>query len=99
MPCRLTESGNERRAFCPFRAVDFAIRLPSIRISPAAAGDPKLIRPARDRTMAAAPDPQQRRLVAVAAGASSALTGPVLLGVLIDWLAGTFPWVSVAGVL
>jgi F0F1-type ATP synthase assembly protein I len=49
--------------------------------------------------MAAAPDPQQRRLLAVAASASSALTGPVLLGVLIDWLAGTFPWVSVAGVL
>jgi F0F1-type ATP synthase assembly protein I len=49
--------------------------------------------------MAAAPDPQQRRLVSVAASASSALTGPVLLGVLIDWLAGTFPWVSVAGVL
>jgi F0F1-type ATP synthase assembly protein I len=49
--------------------------------------------------MAAAPDPQQRRLVAVAASASSTLTGPVLLGVLIDWLAGTFPWVSVAGVL
>ena len=49
--------------------------------------------------MAAAPDPQQRRLVNVAASASSALTGPVLLGVLIDWLAGTFPWVSVAGVL
>jgi len=49
--------------------------------------------------MAAAPDSQQRRLLAVAASASSALTGPVLLGVLIDWLAGTFPWVSVAGVL
>jgi F0F1-type ATP synthase assembly protein I len=27
------------------------------------------------------------------------LTGPVLVGVLIDWLAGSFPWVSVAGVL
>ena len=49
--------------------------------------------------MAAAPDPQQRRLLSVAASASSALTGPVLVGVLIDWLAGTFPWVSVAGVL
>jgi F0F1-type ATP synthase assembly protein I len=49
--------------------------------------------------MAPAPDPQQRRLVGVAASASSVLTGPVLLGVLIDWLAGTFPWVSVAGVL
>ena len=49
--------------------------------------------------MAAAPDPQQRRLVAVAASASSTLTGPVLLGVLIDWLAGTLPWFAVAGVL
>jgi F0F1-type ATP synthase assembly protein I len=49
--------------------------------------------------MATAPDPQQRRLLSVATSASSALTGPVLLGVLIDWLAGTFPWVSVAGVL
>jgi len=49
--------------------------------------------------MAAAPDPRQRRLIAVAMSASSVLTGPVLLGVLIDWLAGSFPWVSVAGVL
>jgi F0F1-type ATP synthase assembly protein I len=49
--------------------------------------------------MATAPDPQQRRLVNVAASASSVLTGPVLVGVLIDWLAGSFPWVSVAGVL
>jgi F0F1-type ATP synthase assembly protein I len=37
--------------------------------------------------------------VSVAASASSVLTGPVLVGVLIDWLAGSFPWVSVAGVL
>ena len=49
--------------------------------------------------MAPAPDPGQRRLISVATSASSALTGPVLVGVLIDWLAGTFPWVSVAGVL
>jgi F0F1-type ATP synthase assembly protein I len=49
--------------------------------------------------MAAAPDPQQRRLLAVASSASSALTGPVLLGLLIDWLAGTLPWFAVAGVL
>jgi F0F1-type ATP synthase assembly protein I len=49
--------------------------------------------------MASAPDPRQRRLIGVAMSASSTLTGPVLVGVLIDWLAGTFPWVSVAGVL
>ena len=49
--------------------------------------------------MAAESDPRQRRLIGVAMSASSTLTGPVLVGVLIDWLAGSFPWVSVAGVL
>ena len=49
--------------------------------------------------MADRPDPQQRRLLAVAYSASSALTGPVLLGLLIDWLAGTMPWFTVGGVL
>ena len=49
--------------------------------------------------MATAPDPQQRRSLAVASSASSALTGPVLLGLLIDWLAGTMPWFTVGGVL
>jgi F0F1-type ATP synthase assembly protein I len=50
--------------------------------------------------MAAAPDPrQQRRTIALAYSASSTLTGPVLLGILIDWLAGTVPWFMVGGVL
>ena len=49
--------------------------------------------------MADRPDPEQRRLLAVAYSASSALTGPVLLGLLIDWLAGTMPWFTVGGVL
>ena len=49
--------------------------------------------------MADRPDPEQRRLLAVAYSASSTLTGPVLLGLLIDWLAGTMPWVTVGGVL
>jgi F0F1-type ATP synthase assembly protein I len=49
--------------------------------------------------MAEAPDPQQRRLLAVAYSASSTLTGPALLGLLIDWIAGTLPWCTVAGVL
>ena len=49
--------------------------------------------------MAKAPDPQQRRLLAVAYSASSTLTGPALLGLLIDWIAGTLPWCTVAGVL
>jgi F0F1-type ATP synthase assembly protein I len=48
--------------------------------------------------MAATPDPQQRRLWAVAMSASSTLTGPVLLGLLIDWLAGTLPWCLIGGV-
>ena len=39
--------------------------------------------------MAEAPDPQQRRLLAVAYSASSTLTGPALLGLLVDWIAGT----------
>jgi F0F1-type ATP synthase assembly protein I len=49
--------------------------------------------------MAQAPDPQQRRLVAIAYSASTTLTGPVLLGLLIDWIAGTMPWFAVGGVL
>jgi F0F1-type ATP synthase assembly protein I len=50
--------------------------------------------------MADAPDPkQQRRMVALAYSASSTLTGPALLGLLIDWLAGTLPWFTVGGVL
>jgi|GEM_PF-6755085 len=49
--------------------------------------------------MAEAPDPQQRRLLAMAYSASSALTGPALLGLLVDWIAGTLPWCTVAGVL
>jgi F0F1-type ATP synthase assembly protein I len=49
--------------------------------------------------MAKAPDPQQRRLLAVAYSASTTLTGPALLGLLIDWIAGTLPWCTVAGVL
>ena len=48
--------------------------------------------------MATAPDPEQRRLWAVAMSASSTLTGPVLLGLLIDWLAGTLPWCTIGGV-
>ena len=49
--------------------------------------------------MAAAPDPQQRRLLATAYSASSVLTGPVLVGVLIDWLTNAWPWFTVGGVL
>jgi F0F1-type ATP synthase assembly protein I len=49
--------------------------------------------------MATGPDPKNRRLLAVAYSASSVLTGPALLGLLIDWLAGTMPWCTVAGVL
>ena len=50
--------------------------------------------------MAAAPDPPpQRQMVALAYSASSTLTGPALLGLLIDWAAGTLPWFTVAGVL
>ena len=49
--------------------------------------------------MASAPDPQQRRLLAIAYSASSALTGPAILGLLIDWAAGTMPWFTVGGVL
>jgi hypothetical protein len=48
--------------------------------------------------MAPEPDPQQRRLWAVALSASSTLTGPVLLGLLIDWLAGILPWCTIGGV-
>lgn len=54
----------------------------------------------QDRMMAAAPDPkQQRRMVALAYSASSTLTGPAILGLLIDWAAGTMPWFTVGGVL
>ena len=49
--------------------------------------------------MATGPDPQNRRLLAVAYSASSVLTGPAFLGILIDWIAGSFPWCTVAGVL
>lgn len=49
--------------------------------------------------MAGAPDPQQRRLLSLAYSASSTLTGPAILGLLIDWAAGTMPWFTVAGVL
>jgi hypothetical protein len=60
----------------------------------------EVIRPAWDRIMAAASDPQQqRRMLSLAMSASSTLTGPVLLGVLIDWLAGTMPWFMVGGAL
>jgi F0F1-type ATP synthase assembly protein I len=47
----------------------------------------------------AANNPQQRRLIGLAYSASSTLTGPVLLGLFVDWLAGTMPWFTVAGVL
>lgn len=50
--------------------------------------------------MATAPDPkQQRRLIALAYSASTTLTGPAILGLLVDWLAGTLPWFTVGGVL
>ncbi|HEX3149698.1 MAG TPA: hypothetical protein VHR66_16605 [Gemmataceae bacterium] len=49
--------------------------------------------------MANAPDPQQRRMLALAYSASSTLTGPAILGLLIDWAAGTMPWFTVGGVL
>jgi F0F1-type ATP synthase assembly protein I len=62
--------------------------------------DAELFRPAWDRIMATAPDPkQQRRMLTLAYSASSTLTGPALLGLLIDWLAGTMPWFTVGGVL
>lgn len=48
--------------------------------------------------MADANDPQQRRLMSVAYSASSVLTGPVLVGLLVDWLAGTMPWLTIVGV-
>lgn len=48
--------------------------------------------------MADGPKPEDRRLAAVAYSASSILTGPVLLGLLIDYLAGTMPWFLIAGV-
>ena len=49
--------------------------------------------------MATAPDPQERRLWAVAMSASSTLTGPALLGILVDWVLNSWPWATVAGVL
>ena len=48
--------------------------------------------------MANGPDPHTRRLWAVAYSASTMLTGPVLLGLLIDLVAGTMPWCMVGGV-
>jgi F0F1-type ATP synthase assembly protein I len=48
--------------------------------------------------MATEPKPEDRRLWAVAMSASSVLTGPVLLGLLIDYLAGLMPWCTIAGV-
>ncbi len=47
--------------------------------------------------MAEGPE-SQRRLLAIGYSAGSALTGPVLLGFGIDWLAGTMPWFTVGGV-
>jgi F0F1-type ATP synthase assembly protein I len=49
--------------------------------------------------MAAPPDPQERRLWAVAMSASSMLTGPAILGVLVDWALNSWPWGTVAGAL
>jgi F0F1-type ATP synthase assembly protein I len=50
--------------------------------------------------MTAGPDRrEQGRLLSIAYSASGALTGPVLVGLLIDWLAGTMPWFMVGGVL
>jgi F0F1-type ATP synthase assembly protein I len=48
--------------------------------------------------MADGPKPEDRRLWAVALSAGSTLTGPVLLGLLIDYLAGLMPWCTIAGV-
>lgn len=48
--------------------------------------------------MATAPDPETRRLWAAAYSAGTTLTGPVLLGLFIDWLAGTMPWFTIGGV-
>jgi F0F1-type ATP synthase assembly protein I len=44
-------------------------------------------------------DPQERRLWAVAMSASSTLTGPAIVGVLLDLVLGWWPWCTVAGVL
>ena len=49
--------------------------------------------------MATPTDPQVRRLWAVAMSASSTLTGPTILGVLVDWVLNSWPWGTVAGVL
>lgn len=48
--------------------------------------------------MANGPDPENRQLRAVAYSASSMLTGPVLIGLVIDLLAGSLPWFTVGGV-
>ncbi|WP_040887599.1 AtpZ/AtpI family protein [Zavarzinella formosa] len=40
----------------------------------------------------------QRRMLALGYSAGSTLVGPVILGAGIDWLAGTLPWVTIAGV-
>jgi F0F1-type ATP synthase assembly protein I len=40
----------------------------------------------------------QRQMLGLAYAAGSTLTGPVLLGLGVDWLMGTLPWVTIAGV-
>lgn len=47
--------------------------------------------------MAEGPD-SQRRMLSLGYSAGTTLTGPVLLGLGIDWLAGTLPWFTVGGV-
>jgi len=37
-------------------------------------------------------------MLGLAYSAGSALTGPVIVGVGIDWFANTLPWFSIAGV-
>ena len=41
----------------------------------------------------------QRRMLGLAYSAGSALTGPMFLGLFIDWLAGTLPWFLISGVV
>ena len=48
--------------------------------------------------MANGPDAKDRQLWTVAYSASGVLTGPVVVGLLIDWMAGTLPWFAIAGV-
>lgn len=40
----------------------------------------------------------QRKMLGLAYSAGSALTGPVIVGVLIDWLANTLPCFTIVGV-